>query len=195
MFKVSDYIFRVGEAIRVTDEYRSQFFLPKRLRGYENSFLTVTKVTDLPPKTHKKAGCKQWLGVDGLPNNDTVYASNWFEPLVKVNDVTDNLGCFLKAVPPQSINLAECLGQGTVYIELIVNQLQKKNPADKKRAFLLQWKGTKSPKGAVVFEHIIGHTQHGEVQDMDGQNIGSYDRIVAFGGETKDEQLMLIYID
>jgi len=62
------------------------------------------------------------------------------------------------------------------------------------QAFRLEWQGNKVPDGAVVGGHTISWTQNGQVIDDEGEFIGTYERIVEFGGESRREQKMHVYL-
>lgn len=61
-------------------------------------------------------------------------------------------------------------------------------------AFLLLWEGNKIPRGAEVNGYRIGWTQNGKVLSADGKMIGVYDRLLEYGGESKKEQQMLVFV-
>ena|SRR3989344_388238 len=63
-----------------------------------------------------------------------------------------------------------------------------------KEIFLLEWDGNKIPRGAVVCGMSIGWTQHGLVTSESGQSIGTYERLVEFGGASHNEQKMLVFV-
>ncbi len=60
--------------------------------------------------------------------------------------------------------------------------------------FLLEWKGNKIPRGATVAGHIIAWTQNGLVTSDQGQYVGTYERLVEFGGVDHREQKILIFV-
>lgn len=60
--------------------------------------------------------------------------------------------------------------------------------------FELSWKGDKVPDGTVLLGKTIGWTQHGVVTSADGEMMGTYKRMVEFGGPNHDEHVMRIYI-
>ena len=75
-----------------------------------------------------------------------------------------------------------------------VNNLLVKIKERATKIFLLKWEGGKVPQGAVVCGQEIAWTQHGIVNATNGNQIGTYERTVEFGGETKNEQQMLIFV-
>lgn len=62
-----------------------------------------------------------------------------------------------------------------------------------KEVFLLEWEGNKIPYGAVINGRSIGWTQHGLVTNNVGIPIGTYERMVEWGGDSGKEQKMLVF--
>ncbi len=60
--------------------------------------------------------------------------------------------------------------------------------------FLVDWEGSKIPRGVLVRGYEIAWTQNGAVTEVGGARIGTYQRLVEFGGETRQHHQMLIYI-
>jgi len=60
-------------------------------------------------------------------------------------------------------------------------------------AFFLSWEGNKIPRGAKINGREIGWTQNGQVVSAGGEMIGTYDRLVEFGGEKGKDQRMIVY--
>jgi hypothetical protein len=58
----------------------------------------------------------------------------------------------------------------------------------------LKWEGTKIPKGAFIEGIEIAWTQNELATDVDGKRIGTYIRLVEFGGRTGGEHQMLIFV-
>lgn len=77
--------------------------------------------------------------------------------------------------------------------EVTYNQFLKKLRGAKTRTFLLIWQGAKSPTGAKILDHVIGWTQNGIVYNETGKEIGTYDRVIEYGGESKRQQIMIAY--
>ncbi len=75
-------------------------------------------------------------------------------------------------------------------VESILASLQK--GADK--VFVLDWKGNKVPRGVKLEEGEVGWTQNGVVTSVTGEMMGTYDRMVEFGGEDRNDQRMIVYI-
>lgn len=62
-----------------------------------------------------------------------------------------------------------------------------------KAFFLLEWEGNKIPRGADINGKKVAWTQNGLVTSDDGVDIGTYERLVEFGGASGKEQKMLIF--
>jgi len=62
------------------------------------------------------------------------------------------------------------------------------------KVLLLQWIGSKIPRTAVIDGQEIGWTQNGMVAGTKGENIGTYVRLVEFGGESGKEHAMLVFV-
>lgn len=70
------------------------------------------------------------------------------------------------------------------------------------RVFVLSWEGNLIPRGAVVLGREIVWIQHGIVtatplhpSAVEDEQIGSYSRLVEWGGESGKEQKVLLFID
>jgi hypothetical protein len=63
-----------------------------------------------------------------------------------------------------------------------------------KKIFHLKWEGNKIPEGAIIEGTEIAWTQNGQVTGVDGKMIGTYDRLVEFGGASGKEQQMLVFV-
>jgi len=111
-------------------------------------------------------------------------------PNVKVEEITD--GTMLKKL---IANLAPNVDLQDKLINERVNGLIQQMRSKSKRRFLLAWTGGKIPIGARIMDYEIGWTQHDLVTASGGEIIGTYDRLVENGGETKEEQIMIIYFD
>ena len=79
--------------------------------------------------------------------------------------------------------------------EIKIDSLRRCIRESQTRVFLLKWQGNKIPRGAQILGHTIAWTQHGIVRNKDGKQIGTYDRLVEFGGDSSREQWMLIFAD
>lgn len=58
--------------------------------------------------------------------------------------------------------------------------------------FTLHWTGSKIPRGYKVNGVEIGWTQHGLVTGVNGEDLGTYDRTIEWGGPNHDEHEMVI---
>jgi len=81
-----------------------------------------------------------------------------------------------------------------VLAEAALNSTLKRIKNEATRVFLLTWQGGKIPRGADILGHKIEWTQHGIVRTDQGKDIGAYTRLVEFGGESGQEQQMVIYL-
>lgn len=77
--------------------------------------------------------------------------------------------------------------------EIQLNELLGKFASLAQKFFLLEWEGNKIPRGAVVCGHTIDWTQNGIVSSR-GARIGTYERLVEFGGANHREQKMLVFV-
>lgn len=82
---------------------------------------------------------------------------------------------------------------GDPQIESRVNALLDRIKGNAKHAYLLVWEGNKVPHGAVVGNEVLGWTQHGSARNQSGQIVGTYDRVVEFGGDSGNKQVMIVY--
>lgn len=64
-----------------------------------------------------------------------------------------------------------------------------------KNHFVLEWRGSKIPRGATIGGIKIGWTQHGMISGESGEDLGTYKRSVEFGGEHRDAHIMTISTD
>ncbi len=74
----------------------------------------------------------------------------------------------------------------------MVGLLIEKSIETQQKQYRLSWKGNKVPRGAIVNSREIAWTQHGMVRDSCGTVIGYYERLVEWGGDDKQDQVMLI---
>ncbi|MBP7708725.1 hypothetical protein KA107_03490, partial [Candidatus Pacearchaeota archaeon] len=82
---------------------------------------------------------------------------------------------------------------GDPVIDNQVNALLLRLREDCKHVYVLRWEGNKIPRGAVLGEETIAWTQNGCVNSKSGKMIGTYCRVVEFGGQSGKEQVMLVY--
>ena len=64
---------------------------------------------------------------------------------------------------------------------------------DGARTFLVEWSGSKIPRGAAIDGVAIAWTQNGMVTGAGGVDLGTYERLVEFGGASGREHKMLIF--
>lgn len=57
---------------------------------------------------------------------------------------------------------------------------------------IMQWKGSKIPRGATINHIAIGWTQHGRIIGENGEDLGYYSRMQEFDGPDGDQHAMLI---
>lgn len=91
------------------------------------------------------------------------------------------------------VNLDATSEGGKQLEQLIETMLNKRS--EHSRAFLIVWRGTKTPRGAEVLGHALGWTQHGLATDTSGRQFGTYARLMEFAGENEDEHAMVLYVD
>lgn len=107
------------------------------------------------------------------------------DPIVTVTEIThtpDYADCIIRP------NLGDAI------TNLVVNDYLRKMRESSKKTFHLKWKGGKVPSGAVIEGVEIGWTQHGRVIGINGETIGTYERMVECGGEEQKDQEILIFI-
>ena len=71
-----------------------------------------------------------------------------------------------------------------------VNGLRERMSRQYSLATVIQWNGSKIPRGAKVGNDFISWTQHGIV-NAGGKSVGMYDRLVEFG--ENELQVMVVY--
>ncbi|MEK7531288.1 MAG: hypothetical protein AAB573_05490 [Patescibacteria group bacterium] len=79
-------------------------------------------------------------------------------------------------------------------VEDAVNAAYRSQALQARKRYKLNWTGSNIPRGAKVGEHIIAHTQNGEVVTAEGGVVGTYERTVPSGGVARNEQEMIVYI-
>ncbi len=60
--------------------------------------------------------------------------------------------------------------------------------------YLVSWRGSKIPRGVKIKWYEIVWTQNGAVTVSGGMQMGTYQRLVEFGGDSRDEHVMVIYL-
>ncbi len=83
---------------------------------------------------------------------------------------------------------------GNAEAERGVNALLARLRESASKIFLLKWEGNKIPHGAIIQGKEIAWTQNGIVSSTAREQIGTYERLVEFGGETGNEQQMLVFV-
>jgi len=79
-------------------------------------------------------------------------------------------------------------------IQQQVNEFLRASASAAKEIFHLEWEGNKVPRGAVVSGNVVAWTQHGRVVSSTGEEIGTYERLVEFGGASGRNQQMLVFM-
>ena len=116
-------------------------------------------------------------------------------PTVSVQEVTDEqISDLTQGGKPKGGNLGGAHSESARVAETNVNNLMSQIRKSDGRRFILSWEGNKVPRGARVLDHEIAWTQNGQVLTTDGKDIGTYDRLVEFGGTTGKEQKMVVYL-
>lgn len=73
-------------------------------------------------------------------------------------------------------------------VQALLTRMARRCP----RQFQVTWTGSKVPRGAQVLGHTIAWTQHGRVITDQNQEVGVYERVVEWGGPTKDQHTILV---
>ena len=92
---------------------------------------------------------------------------------------------------PSKVNLG---GGGRSAIEKRYNALLDQMKRESANAYLLTWTGNKIPRGAEIQGKKVAWTQNGIVTAEDGSMIGTYDMITEWGGESKKDQSMVVFV-
>jgi len=61
-----------------------------------------------------------------------------------------------------------------------------------KNVFVMEWKGSKVPRKGRISDKEIGWTQHGMITSTNSEHLGTYERLIEFGGANQDEHVMVI---
>ena len=75
-----------------------------------------------------------------------------------------------------------------------VNSVLHEAAESSETLWFLRWKGTKTPHGAALGKTVISHAQNGIVCSVKGDTIGTYERLVEWGGPDHDEHMMVIWV-
>lgn len=114
---------------------------------------------------------------------------------VTIQPITRQEGALFVGDRPLGVDLGSSHGYGR-QAEIIEQRLTTLQGELKDRAanlYLLTWHGGKIPRGAMLNGQEIGWTQHGIVTSVNGEQLGFYDRLLEFGGDDGQEQLMIVY--
>lgn len=110
-------------------------------------------------------------------------------PPVEVTEILEsNVSELVEKHSPRGVNLGNRAQESTL------NEVISKTRKQGGRRFLLAWTGNKVPYGARVLQHLVAWTQNGMVSSQEKRCIGSYDRLIEFGGDSGKEQLMIVYL-
>ena len=107
------------------------------------------------------------------------------QPTIKVTDISNLLG---EDLPSEPVHLEN------PQVDARLNALLERRRENANHAYVLRWEGNKVPRGAVVGGETLAWTQNGTVHNQSGRIVGTYDRVVQFGGESGKEQVMIIYM-
>ena len=107
------------------------------------------------------------------------------QPTVKVTDISNLLG--------EDLPLNNQVDLGDPEADARVNSLLERRRDGANHAYILRWEGSKVPRGAIVGDETLAWTQNGTAHNRSGRMVGTYDRVVVFGGESGQEQAMIVY--
>ena len=111
-------------------------------------------------------------------------------PVVKVTK--------LEKRPDSSFGPTASLGGVTTEqfeLQIVANLMLARIAGEAKAIFLLEWEGNKIPRDAEINGKKVGWTQNGLVVGTNGEDIGTYERLVEFGGPSRKEQKMLVFVN
>lgn len=106
-------------------------------------------------------------------------------PQVTITDVTGD---------PMSNEKGKGVNLGDAKLNGIANGLISEMRQRARKILHLQWEGSKIPRGAVIDGTEIVWTQNGQVTGAGGKSIGTYERLVEFGGFSGNDQQMLVFV-
>ena len=95
---------------------------------------------------------------------------------------------------PDPVEPTVRLGEGALSHEIASKLLLRALAKNPDGVFQLSWTGDKVPRGAVVGRYEIDWTQNGTVQTKAGEMVGTYERIVEFGGPGRNQHVMNVYL-
>ena len=117
-----------------------------------------------------------------------------YYPEVTVEEITEKRDKLVSTNAPKDVDLGGRHNFQAALAESHFDRLRQAIRQKEARVFLLTWQGNKVPRGVNLLGHIIAWTQHGMVTSKGGKTVGTYDRVVEFGGDTGKEQKMLVYL-
>jgi len=107
------------------------------------------------------------------------------QPIIKVTDISNLLG--------EELPLGKEVHLGNPEADKRFNVLLSRIKKSCKHAYILKWEGSKVPRGAVVGSETLAWTQNGCANNQSGEIVGTYERVVEFGGDSRREQVMIVY--
>ena len=108
-------------------------------------------------------------------------------PQVKVTDISNLLG--------EELPLGKGVNLGNPQLDGRVNAILGRMKKNSSHAYILRWEGNKVPRGAVVGSETLSWTQNGCAHNETGEIVGTYERVVEFGGDKGNEQAMIVYLN
>ncbi len=115
-------------------------------------------------------------------------------PNVEIIDITNEREKLTSTNSPKGVNLGGKYNFEAALAEDNVGAPTIHLRTSGGRVFLLKWDGSNVPEGAKVLGHEIALTQNGEVIDSKRQRIGTYDRLLKFGGLNRKSHVMIVYL-
>ncbi|MEK7463548.1 MAG: hypothetical protein AAB610_00280 [Patescibacteria group bacterium] len=109
------------------------------------------------------------------------------KPKVTVTDISEHLD---NAALPRKLSARLGLEKQDTRISSVLRGMRKFST----KAYVLEWEGSRSPRGTVLGRIQIGWTQNGVVRTDDSEDVGTYERLIDQGGESGKEHKMLIFI-
>lgn len=113
---------------------------------------------------------------------------------VEVIDITNEREKLTCTKGPKGINLGGGFNLEAAFAEANIDAFTAHMRNQGGRVFLLKWEGGKVPRGAKVLDHEIAGIQNREVINSKYQGIGTYVRIVEFGGPNRKSHVIVVYL-
>lgn len=82
---------------------------------------------------------------------------------------------------------------GNIGLDTLTSDLLTKQAQKARATYLVEWQGSKIPRGAVIEGNVIEWTQNGVVV-AGGKDIGVYERLLEFGGTNRQDHKMIIFV-